>query len=116
MNSHHEHIYTIVYNMYVYYALLQALHMHNILRVCGNCMNAFTHTISREIPKLTFCVASSICVSSKLPIRGEQGVLAQCTVLTLHVGCKNTITISFYVSAKLFPLYRLKHKQSLINN
>ena len=71
--------------MYEYYALLQVLHIYNILRVCSNCMIAFTHTISREIPKLTFCVASSICVSSKLPIRGEQVVLAQCTAPPLHV-------------------------------
>ena len=57
-----------------------------ILMVCSSCTNALSHTISREIPKLTFCVATSICISSKLDVRGEQGVLAQCTVLPLRVG------------------------------
>ena len=61
------------------------LHAQYILRVRSSCMNALTHTISREIPKLTFCVATSICISSKLHVRREQVALAQCTALTLHV-------------------------------
>ena len=74
--------------LYIYYALLQVLHMHNTFcrYVCSSCTNALSHTISREIPKLTFYVATSICVSSKLHVRREQGVLAQCTALPLRIG------------------------------
>ena len=65
-----------------------------------------TRTISSEVPKLTFCVATSICVSSKLHVRGEQGVLAQCTALPLCAKSDaRTQKQSHFMYQYIFQLY-----------